>query len=401
MRAIDRGDTVGVVQFLLPEEARLLVANGEAVAGQLRRFGSFGIKQSLEQTPVSTVGIVPWRAGKVTLSSTRTLANVTMVQSSARADENSGPISRSLSETALGRLFQRTLSPSGAGTDSIVISAKQANGRWYVSLANTMGSAWQRAGTRKQGQASDSRIFETSNESSGTTSGVSSGDVSGGSSANGNDAMGFALGAASPEEAVQSWIDSLVKLDQDRLRSLTNPLEATAFPTDAINALWADRLEKLERQFELIVPDVSERARRTSTRLGEQTVVPITVRDANFALTEPGSEPFIAQYHEGCLVILSGGKATKHCGREIPRFGEQFSIPVTKATIDRFVGRIDSLAAARKSLPGIVTVQINQRWFVSPVRTALLNVAEGLSNAKRADIQGFVDDIRNAISAEK
>jgi hypothetical protein len=100
------------------------------------------------------------------------------------------------------------------------------------------------------------------------------------------------------------------------------------------------------------------------------------------------------------LVVLSGAKATKHCGRQIPKFGEQFSIPIAKATIDSFVGRLDALAAARKSLPGVVTVKRRGRWFVSPTQTVLLNLSTGLSNAKRADVEALVQDVRKAISSD-
>jgi hypothetical protein len=178
-------------------------------------------------------------------------------------------------------------------------------------------------------------------------------------------------------------------------------IEAEAFPLREITAIWGDRIEKLRRQFELTVPAATSPTLSRNTRFGKQVLVPVTIRDANFALTEPGAEPFVAQYHEGCLVILSGGKATKHCGRQIPRFGDQFSIPVSKSTVDRFVGRIDALAAARKSLPGIVAVQYNGSWFVSPVQSLLVNVGEGLQNAKRTDIVAFVKEIENAISSSK
>ena len=397
--AIDNGDAVGVLQYLTPEEARLFVPNGQAVVRQLRRFGTFSAtsndvkpgtlpKSALPKSALPNPG--RWRTVETKLSGSRTKANVEVVPPNG-SGVRLGLSSQALTESALGRSLQRALSPTkDRGNGSILISVLRTRSRWYVSLAGTLGNSWERVAARKQDRESNTTASTTSNDQSNEPQ----------ANEPSTNESNLSAGAENPTDAVQAWLDALVQLDQATLRSLTNPVEAKAFPLSAINTIWGERIEKLQRQFELSIPAVAEVARQKSNRFGQQTIVPITIRDAKFALTEPGAEPFIAQYHEGCFVILSGSKATKRCEREIPRFAEQFSVPVTKATIDRFVGRLSSLEAARKSLPGIVTVQVSGRWYVSQTQTALLNIVQGLANAKRADIEALVDDVSNAISSQ-
>jgi hypothetical protein len=379
--AVERADAVGIAQVLLPDESRLLAADGQRVVRQLGGFrsrpGSVGAK------PVDFSNMLRW---KVDSSSPR-FAGVSAEQATVKLlvpdypsdNPNVDRVTQNLNESRGGRWVRHFLSATGTETDhSLVLGAVRVNGRWYVSLASTSAHAWNRLAVRKQ-KAQGSRQPTRTNSST-----VEEMDLT----------------ADSPEEAVQRWLDALVDLDYKTLRALSNPVETDAFPVEALQAVWGTRIEKLRRQFELSVAESTGESFVRSNRFGSHTVVPLTIRDAKFALTEPGAEPFVSQYHEGCLVVLSGGKATKHCGRQIPLFGEQFSIPVTKATIDRFVGRLDALAEARKALPGMVAVQHNGTWFVSPTQSLLLNLGEAMSNAKRADIAALLNDIENAISSE-
>ena len=380
MAAIQGGDSLGLAQVIQPEEARLLATNAERVVRQLRRFGSLAEGAANTSTSPSLLR-QRWRIESVSAihpPSTRQRAMVTAVPPEITLPgQKLDSISRVLDQPLYGGWLRRFLSKTGTDLDSsIPVSAVRIDRRWYVSLTGTIGSAWDRLAMRKQSVAMPGLVASVPL------------------------AIRQTVAADSAEQAVQDWLNALADLDYPTALALTNPVEAEAFPVEAMTAVWGVRITKLRRQFELSVPDATAEKQKRSTRFGMQVLVPVTIRDAKFALTEPGAEPFVAQYHEGCLVILSGGKATKHCGRQIPRFGEQFSIPVSKAIVDRFVGRIDALEAARKSLPGFVVVRQDEKWFVSPAQTLLLSVREGLSNAKRSDIEALVRDLKTAISSD-
>jgi hypothetical protein len=382
--ALDRGDAVGVAQVLRPTESRLLVSEAEKVVRQLRRFGSLAEASGSRGASLTTRR---WRLASV--SSQFALVEGELATVKVRFDEYPASdravdrVTATLDRGRAGRWVRHFLAATGNDRDrSVVLVTIRSHGRSYVSLTNTIAQAWARLAARKGNSESTTAVARKPGK-------VLHGEIGADS-----------LGADSAEQAVQAWLDALVELDYQALGALTNPVEAEAFPMEAITTVWGVRVDKLRRQFELSVPEAPGQSLTKRDRFGTQVIVPVTIRDAKFALTEPGAEPFVAQYHEGCLVILSGGKATKFCGRQIPRFGEQFSVPVSKATIDRFVGRIDALEAARRSLPGFVVVHNKGRWFVSPTQTLLLNVAEGLSNAKRADVEALVADVGNAISSD-
>jgi hypothetical protein len=379
LRAIERGDAVGAAQMVLPAEGRLLAGEGELAIRQLSRFSAEDASLAPNTTGASKV--LRWSIESVSspfmrVEGEQATVNV-LVPDYPRNNPNVDPLTQGLNETRAGTWTRHFLSASGRGTDrSLVLGAVRSGGRWYVSVASTSAQAWNRLAARKP----KAQFLGTGGPAK----------------------MQWApVGASSAEQAVQGWLDALVDLDYRTVRTLTNPIEAEAFPIEAIQTIWGVRIEKLRRQFELTVADSTRPVQKRTTRFGSSTLVPVTIEDAKFALTEPGAEPFVSQYHQGCLVILSAGKATKHCGRQIPRFGEQFSIPVSKPTIDRFVGRLDALAAARQALPGLVAVQHNGAWFVSPTQSLLLNLGEGLAKAKRADIQALVVDVENAISSDE
>jgi hypothetical protein len=378
LRAMERGDAVGAAQMVLPAEGRLLAGEGELAIRQLSRFSAEDASLAPNITGASKV--LRWSIESVSspfmrVEGEQATVNV-LVPDYPRNNPNVDPLTQGLNETRAGTWTRHFLSASGKDTDrSVVLGAVRSGGRWYVSVASTSAQAWNRLAARKP----KAQLLGTGGPAK----------------------MQWALGASSAEQAVQRWLDALVDLDYRTVRTLTNPIEAEAFPIEAIQTIWGVRIEKLRRQFELTVADSTRPVQKRTTRFGSSTLVPVTIEDAKFALTEPGAEPFVSQYHQGCLVILSAGKATKHCGRQIPRFGEQFSVPVSKPTIDRFVGRLDALAAARQALPGLVAVQHNGAWFVSPTQSLLLNLGEGLAKAKRADIQALVVDVENAISSDE
>lgn len=375
--AVERGDAVGAAQVVLPSEGRLLAFEGELAIRQLRRFRSDGFSGA---ATTGSSKVLRWSidsVGSQFLQIEGEQATVkVLVPDYPRDNPNVDSVTQGLNETRAGTWTRHFLSATGKDGDrSFVVVTVRSGGRWYVSAVNTSAQAWDRLSIRKQ-KAKLVRAFDRPKSEA------------------------VPVGASSPEQAVQRWLDALVDLDYGTVLTLTNPVEAKAFPIEALQTVWGVRIEKLRRQFELTVADSTRPAQKRTTRFGSSTVVPITIEDANFALTEPGAEPFVSQYHLGCLVILSGGRATKHCGRQIPRFGDQFSIPVSKPTIDRFVGRLDALAAARKALPGLVVVQHDGAWFVSPTQSLLLNLGAGLANAKRADIEALVVDVENAISSD-
>jgi hypothetical protein len=384
--AVERGDPVGTAQMVLPSEGRLLAVEGELAIRQLRRFRSGGALGEPVAAKTDSPKVLRWRIDSVgsqfrQIEGKRATVKV-FVPDYPRANPNVDPVTQGLNETRAGTWTRHFLSTTGNDADRLIVLATvRSGGRWYVSVVNTSAQAWNRLATRKQKAIRTAPGLNAAGPASPKLDRVP-------------------VGASSPEQAVQGWLGALVDLDYGTVRTLTNPVEAQAFPIEALQTVWGVRIEKLRRQYELTVADSTRPARTRTTRFGSSTVVPITIEDAKFALTEPGAEPFVSQYHLGCLVILSGGKATKHCGRQIPRFGDQFSIPVSKPTIDRFVGRLDALAAARKALPGLVAVQHDGAWFVSPTQSLLLNLGEGLANAKRADIEALVVDVENAISSD-
>ncbi len=380
--ALENGDALGVAQVLQPDEGRVFAPDAEPMMRQLRRFGS--LAQSPNSPTVSS-STRRWQLASVSSSFASAGGAQAKVEvlfpDYPKGVQKADRITRTLDEGRTGRWVRHFLSTTGKKVDrSVVLVTIRSESRWYVSLTRTAGQAWDRLAARKV------QSSKNINRQAPIVHPLKPEEA--------------ARGADSAEQAVQDWLDALADLDYQMLRARTNPLEAAAFPLEAINTVWGGRVGKLRRQFDLSVADSTGSMKRRSSRFGTQVVVPVTFRDAKFALTEPGAEPFVAQYHEGCLVILSGGKATKHCGRQISRFGEQFSIPVSAATIDRFVSRVDALAAARRSLPGFVVVRRDGKWFVSPTQTLLLNLGEGLSNAKRADIEALADDLANAISSE-
>jgi hypothetical protein len=380
LNAVEANDPVGVAQVLQPDETRLLGLDSAAVLRQFRRFGvsGAGVRSVKKRDHLQRDWSVSLDLGSLRSSERSGVEVLGVVQvpfPEITFNPLEGRIAGALNNASTGRWMRSVLSPSGKDSDSgIVLAVIQQHHRWYVSLTKTLARSWR--GRANRNSPSPRPTVADKPPSNSPT------------------------GAESPEKAVQLWLNAAAQLDEKSLFALTNPLEAQAFPSDAIEVLWGERISKLQRQFELSIPNVTEPSETSVTRFGKRVIVPVTIRDAKFALTEPGAEPFIAQYHEGCLVILSGSKATKHCGRQIPRFGEQFSIPVSKPTIDRFAGRLDSLAAARKSLPGVVAVKRSGRWFVSPTQTVLLNAVTGLSNAKRADVEALAGDIKKAISSD-
>ncbi len=341
--AIGQGDFLGALDDLAPGERNALAPGAQDIVSQLSRLGIL--------SPDATLGDVTgldFRLegyGTVTRQLTPTLASVTLTGGSRT--EGIDP-----AKLPLGQYFRGLVAgaPSGQATTpqtgTTRLAAVEVSGRWYVSLGYSVALAALSAAGRSQVPP---------------PGGVQ------------------AVGATTPQGAVQALLSSVSNLDLSALLADLDPGEMAALDAYAPDFLPHAQaaLDSVRAKVSITFSDVQMTTEPVVTgtlvSLGPSTRLTVRI---------PGGE---VEYAGGCLTEVHAG-ATRH---ECAGAGGQVQkalladLPPPVAVI--YQRLIDSHPAT-----GLVTTEVGGRWYVSPTRTYLQVLDTALSEFEPSDVKTII-----------
>lgn len=347
--AVAAEDVIGVLESLAPGERRALQGGIEDLADELRRLGV--LDDSLDLRSLSGIDV---EFEGVELASDRLadhLATVRVVAGTART-------TTSPQELPLGPLVDdflaefpedpRAVEPETTvddmADDEAVIATVQEGGRWYVSLFYSIA---------EEGRTSADKPLPDF------------------------DAAVPAVGASSPEAAVEELARAAVALDVRRLVELTPPDEMQAlheyaplFLADAEAQVAAFRAEGLELRLDRL--DLS------SDVSGDEAVVAVDAFAVSGAFD---GEPVSASYDGECFVAEGEGERIESCVGDAGEQLDGLTLPPALLDLDM----------------RLRTVQVDGQWYVSPTRSLLGSIVDVLRALERDDLESLVETVQQFV----
>lgn len=350
--AIADEDLLGALDAVAPSERDLIKGTIVDVADELRRLEVLD-----EDADLSGVQGVDIEVDDLELSADALGDGVSLVSISADATYSVDP-----AKLPIGSFVEAQTDGAPLGEpvserqriDRLQLVAVEEGGRWYVSLLYSVADALRR---------------ETDSPPPAFGKGVQP------------------AGAASPEEAVRGMVDAGGSLDVRRALAFLPPDEAKALHDYA--PLFLDEVDERVAEirgsftFALKTFDTSvERDGDEATVTIERVAVEASYEDEDVSVAYDGK----------CVTFSSDNEDEQRtCGRA-GGIG-----PSLLFGLGGFGGPDGEDEGAESGSAegvdfGIVTVQRNGEWYVSPLRTILRPLVEGLRGLEREDLDKFVED---------
>jgi hypothetical protein len=344
LTAAGNADVIGVLDHLDPAERDALAGSINGIAGELKRLGVLSSSADLGHVSGVTASFTGVTLGTQSLRDGLTDVSITGGQVQTNVDPSNLPIGPFL-KSVLGNSLT-TAKPSSHSTALKVgtpIATVRRDGSWYVSLGYTAAEA-----------------LRQHNHLDLPTSSVP------------------AVGADSPTHAVESFLQGIAALDAKRLVELTPPDEMAALHDYA--PLFLDQAAKAASDPKAPKITISGLGLSSSPHRGGELVhvTSITVH----VVTETTTYDYSSATH--CLKVT---------GPSVPPFPTcAGSTPPSDTTVTNPFASLHGLNVHADL--GIVVVQRDGAWYVSPLRTMLDDVLAVL-HALPTDV---LDKIRQAFS---
>ncbi|MCU1491941.1 MAG: hypothetical protein JWM85_3346 [Acidimicrobiaceae bacterium] len=350
LTAANHSDVLGALAVLEPGERDAIEPGLTNLVGQLQRLDVLSGSASLSHVSGVSFGFSGVSTTTDYLNSNLAAVTLTSGTDTVHADLSKLPLGSFVLAHAGSQLHGTRTSTSSAKTGRYVIATVQEGGRWYVSLGDTYAVDAVRA----------------------------SGGGSGAPPASGGVQP---VGAATPEGAVTSLLQSVSSFD---LRGLIADL-----PPDEMGALQAYAplfLPKGERAFAAEGQRVHitiSNLKLSSRSIGDSTLV--TIDSMDLKVTAGSSVVF--SYSNGCATVTLQGKSIRRCGRD--EAAAKKAVPATlQPVLTEIMPILQRLSKERPAL-GLMTVQENGRYYVSPIRTLLQDVDATLGAFRPSDLTTF------------
>ncbi|HET9059856.1 MAG TPA: hypothetical protein VFN61_08035 [Acidimicrobiales bacterium] len=349
LQAIQSSDVIGVMDDLAPGERNAIAPGLQDVFGQLKRIGVLDSTADLQHITGFSASFHGYSTSTRQINSSLAAVTLTGGSSAASLDPNQLPLGsyfKSLAVAATTGQVQKSSSSMGPSTFATV----QVGGSWYVSLGYSIAiNALQSAGKPMTPPA---------------------GAI-------------IPAGADSPQDAVTAMFTSVSNLDLQSLIADLDPGEMAAL--DAYAPLFIGPAQRsldtakgqVSISFDLPTMRTEQISSGTLVKLGG---LGVHIKTASMSIDAAnGCETIVMSGHTvhtcGAAAGLGNGSAT---GKELV---QAMPAPV-RPILQRF---IDNPPDA-----GIVTSEVNGKWYLSPTRALLQAVNAYLADLKPGDIQTVI-----------
>lgn len=350
LRAMGNSDVIGMMDDLAPGERNALAPGLEEIFGQLKRTGALSSGADLNDITGISVGFSGYQL------STRQvgpgIAAVTMTGGGVegKLDASQLPLGTYFRALAIAATQDRARTGGGPVSGTTLFGTTEVSGKWYVSIGysyalNILHSMGQPLAPPAE------RVLP--------------------------------VGAPSPQGAVRALFSSISDLDLQSLVSDLDPGELAALDTYA--PLFLDRaqtaLETIKSQvsigFTMPTMTTAQIPGGTMVKFGGRFAMRVDVPRAGVSF----------DYAGGCYTITTAGQTRRHCQdksatSQIEHVLVQSMPPAVQPIIQRLIVSPPDI--------GIVTSEVNGRWYVSPTRTYLQALNATLAELRPGDIQSLV-----------
>jgi hypothetical protein len=197
-------------------------------------------------------------------------------------------------------------------------------------------------------------------------------------------------GSATPEDAVRDLFTAAVNLDANRAVTLANPAEDRALYDYA--SLFLPEAQRRAQAIETDEPFAMSIKQLDLDVDGTGSMREVRVRDAHAVISD-GDQQVDESYAGGCLTTTqqtvgdegSVPSSTTRCD------GHLDPAPATAPADPTRLDRITGWQQLGRAFPTFVVQERNGRWFISPVRTVLTTVDEGLHQLQPSDVATLSD----------
>ncbi len=190
-------------------------------------------------------------------------------------------------------------------------------------------------------------------------------------------------GAESPVAAVQAFLQSAGQFDIDGVLTNVDPeeLEAAADYVPMLVDAYRKQADNLRADFQLVFPELE----LLSNTDGNTAVVRVNRWSAELTLAADQVDDSTISLDGDCLAVsVALAEPIERCGEEAPLvLGDVFGVSASPLSDEQQRWLSEPI-----TLPGIVTVQRDGKWFVSPTRTVLGFLAEWLEGLSPEDVTG-------------
>jgi hypothetical protein len=360
LTAADHSDVIGALDTVAPGERAALEPGLQNIVSQLKRlnvlsstadlndvagvslqFKGIGTRTDYLNSDIAAVSLT---SGKVTSSAVPSQLPLGSFVKDLAGTRLGGP-----SKTQTTPVATTTCGQTAAqiATCNPVIGTVKVDGSWYVSIGYSIAINALKDDSKSEAPPAASQAIQ-------------------------------AVGAATPQGAVQEVFNSISNLDPESLIADMAPDEVAAADTYAPD--WLSRAETEINSVKGKVTIKFGNLDLSTQPLGDGTMVKV-----GSAMTfDIKADGYDVSYANSCLTVTRAGAHLPICLDEVRQLLTSNLPPALVPIFQRLM--------SSNATTGFVTVQENGRWFVSPTRTSLQSMAGVLSVFQPQDLQTIANN---------
>ncbi len=350
LSALSSSDVIGAMETLAPGERNLMLDTAVPLIDELKRLDVIDPANDLHKLSSASVKFTgqafaeqPVRDDIITVQMTGG-----SIETSADPAKILGGVVKQFAESVPAQQKHAESFKQGS------LTTVKRDGRWYVSLAYSAAEAARRSSGKPMPTAAESIT---------------------------------AVGANSPEEAVQQMMNRLGALDTKGAIALLDPDEMQVMQ-DYAPLFLADTeatLAKARKQFTLSFPKLGLQ----SKQVDGQTVVSITRWSVDLNVNADGTSAHVVLDGD-CVDATYNAKQSKRCGKDLPKLIGDLTGDTESGKLaeEQWTKQYQKMLTDPASSGGLTVVQRGGKWFVAPIRTTLGSVVTSLRKIKPEDLKG-------------
>jgi hypothetical protein len=349
--ALNKSDVIGMLDNLAPGERNALEPGLEDIFGQLKRIGV--LSSTADISDITGLHISEQGLATSTDQLTPDVAAVTVSggTNSEAVDPSQLPLASYFQGLVDKAMNNRSESTTGPNSGKDTLGTVKVDGGWYVSLGysiaiNALRSSGQTGAPPATGQLQP-------------------------------------VGASSPQGAVQALFSSVSQFDLTGLLAGLDPEELAAVDDYAADWLPSAQtaLDKVRGQVSISFGNLSF----STEQVDGGTLVKVGSGLTLSVKTHAGD----LEYANGCYTVTGTGTGTPE--HQCISKGDQYEgklLDLLPPAVQPIFKRLTTM----KPDTGLVTVEENGKWYVSPTRTYLDAISTELSEFQPGDIQTIIQN---------
>jgi hypothetical protein len=355
--ALGNSDVIGMLDAVVPGERDAIQPGLEDIFGQLKRLGLLSGAADLGDLTGLSVQYKGFTMSTDQLAPGVAAVTVTGGSGTGSVDPSQLPLGSYFKDLLGLALSGKPHTATSPVTSPIVLGTEEVGGRWYVSLGYSIAiNALKSEGQNGAPPAASEAVL--------------------------------AVGASTPQGAVQDLFNDISNLDLGGLLADLPPDEMAAL--DAYAPDWLPRaqsaIDKVKGEVSIEFANLSF----TTQTLSDGTLVQVG-KGITVDVSAHGAQ---MSYANGCFTVVYQAKTTHECRSRDTQSIDKL-IQALPAAVQPIIQRLTSATPD----DGLVTVEENGSWFVSPVRSLFQGISAGLALFQPSDIQTFVSNA-SAIGAD-